>query len=63
MYSDPKKYEGGWFENILYGQRVYKQVARAHRLIMNRHCLDLYWFEDKLGKEVIYAAGAQKYSK
>ena len=51
------------FENILYGQRVCKQVARAQRLIMNKHCLDLYLFEDKLGKAVIYAAGAQKYSE
>ena len=30
---------------------------------MNRHFLDLYFFEDKLGKAVIYAAGAQKHSE
>ena len=30
---------------------------------MNKHCLDLYLFEDKLEKAVIYAAGAQKYSE
>ena len=30
---------------------------------MNRHCLDLYLFEDKLEKVVIYVAGAQKYSE
>ena len=30
---------------------------------MNRHCLDLYLFEDKLEKAVIYTAGAQKYSE
>ena len=58
-----KKPEVGWFENILYGQKVCKQVARAQRLIMNRHCLDLYLFEDKLGKAVIYTAGAQKYGE
>ena len=40
-----------------------KQVARAQRLIMNRRCPDLYLFEDKLGKAVIYATGAQKYSE
>ena len=40
-----------------------KQIARAQRLRMKRHFLELYLFEDRLGKAVIYAAGAQKYSE
>ena len=43
--------------------RECKQVAREQRLVMNRHHLDSYVFEHKTWKEVIYVAGAHKYSE